>query len=165
MKVLGVDPGSRITGFGVIDWVGSKLTHIDNGCIIPHASALLPDRLEHIYHELMQVITRFQPEVLALEQIFVAKNARSALVLGHARGAIMLAGMHAKIPVVEYGATEVKKALVGFGAAKKEQMQRMTKALLGLPEIAMEDAADALAVAICHCQSSKLRHMLEGRRQ
>jgi crossover junction endodeoxyribonuclease RuvC len=150
MRILGIDPGTRITGYGLIEKVGNRLLHVDNGAIYTHADAPLSDRLKTNYVGLCRVITEHAPASMAVERIFVAKNALSALKLGHARGVAMLAGVNADLPVAEYTALEVKKAVVGYGKAAKPQVQQMVRVLLNLPEIAQEDASDALAVAICH---------------
>lgn len=150
MRIIGIDPGTRITGYGLVEKIGNRLVHIDNGAIYTRADAPLSDRLKTIYNELCRVIADYSPALMAVERIFVAKNALSALKLGHARGVAMLAGVNAELPVAEYTAVEVKKAVVGYGKAAKPQVQQMVKVLLNLPEIAQEDASDALAVAICH---------------
>lgn len=150
MRIIGIDPGTRITGYGVVEKIGNRLLHIDNGAIYTRSDAPLSERLKTIYSELCRVITDYSPASMAVERIFVAKNALSALKLGHARGVAMLAGVNAELPVAEYTAVEVKKAVVGYGKAAKPQVQQMVKVLLNLPEIAQEDASDALAVAICH---------------
>ena len=158
MRILGIDPGSRATGYGVIDKEGNRLIHVDNGVIPTGSDAPLSDRLGIIYRELSQVIDRYRPAAMAVEQIFLAKNALSALKLGHARGVALLAGVHHDLAVFEYTALQVKSAVVGYGRAGKGQIQEMVKILLKLPEIAQEDASDALAVAICHAHSASLNH-------
>lgn len=162
MKILGIDPGSRITGFGLIEQQGNRLRHLDNGALFTRSDAPLAERLGTIYSGLQQAIAAYQPEAVAIEQIFLAKNALSALKLGHARGAAMLAAVHAGLPVFEYTAMQVKSAVVGYGKAGKPQVQQMVKALLALPEIAQEDASDALAIAICHAHSSGLAGRLQA---
>ena len=166
MRILGIDPGSRITGYGVIETQGNRLLHIDNGIIATQATAALADRLKTIYDGVTRVIATLTPEVVAVEQVFLAKNPHAALVLGHARGAAVLAAVNAGLPVHEYSALQVKSAVVGYGRAGKPQVQQMVKALLNLPEIAQEDAADALGVAICHAHSRTLNQALNltGRR-
>jgi crossover junction endodeoxyribonuclease RuvC len=166
MRILGIDPGSRATGYGLIESRGNRLLHVDNGIVAPRAADELPLKLQTIYAGLQQIISEYQPQLLAIEQIFVAKNPRSALILGHARGAAILAGVNAGLPVREYTAMQVKSAVVGYGRAGKPQVQQMVKALLKLPEIAQEDAADALAVAICHANSRTLNQAIaaSGRR-
>ncbi len=164
MKVLGIDPGSHITGYGIISFTGSKLVHVDNGGIHLKSTDPLSKRLKQIHQGIAEVISTYKPNVVALEKIFVAKNARSAMTLGHARGVIMLAAVSADLELKEYAATEVKQALTGYGRASKEQIQQMTKMLLGLKEVAHQDASDALAVAICHCQSFKVKACMEKNR-
>jgi crossover junction endodeoxyribonuclease RuvC len=160
MRILGIDPGTRITGYGILDKSGNHLRHVDNGAIYTRTDAPLADRLQTIYDGLCRVIAEYHPEAMAVERIFVAKNALSALKLGHARGVAMLAGVHAGLPVAEYSAVEVKNAVVGYGKAAKPQVQQMVRMLMNLPEIAQEDASDALAVAICHAHSCDLNDLL-----
>jgi crossover junction endodeoxyribonuclease RuvC len=166
MRILGIDPGSKATGYGLIECQGNRLRHIENGIVAPRSSDALPAKLQTIYRGLEQIIAEFQPEAMAVEQIFVAKNPRSALVLGHARGAAILAGVNANLTIHEYTAMQVKNAVVGYGRAGKQQVQQMVKALLNLPEVAQEDAADALAVSICHANSRTLNQAVaqSGRR-
>jgi crossover junction endodeoxyribonuclease RuvC len=156
MIILGIDPGTRATGYGLIEQQGNRLLHIDNGAIMTRSDSPLADRLALIYTQLEELIQTYHPEAMAVEQVFVAKNPASALKLGHARGVALLAGVKAALPVAEYTALQVKSAVVGYGRASKLQVQQMTRTLLCLPEIAQEDAADALAVAICHAHSHKL---------
>lgn len=165
MRILGIDPGSRITGYGLIDKQGNRLLHVDNGAISTRSDDELADRLQIIYQDLQKVIAEYAPDAMVIERVFVAKNAQSALKLGHARGAAMLAGVNAGLPVAEYSALEVKSAVVGYGRADKKQVQQMVRMLLKLPEIAQEDASDALAVAICHAHSNTVSDLLAGRRR
>ena len=160
MRILGIDPGSRTTGYGLIETQGNRLRHIDNGIIATQATATLADRLKIIYDGVVRIIGEFAPEVVAVEQVFLAKNPHAALVLGHARGAAMLAAVNSGLSVHEYSALQVKSAVVGYGRAGKPQVQQMVRALLNLPEIAQEDAADALGVAICHAHSRTLNQAL-----
>ncbi|PLX85830.1 MAG: crossover junction endodeoxyribonuclease RuvC [Desulfuromonas sp.] len=161
MRILGIDPGSRVTGFGIVEQQGNRLIHVDNGAIFTRSGDALPARLKLIHDGLHQVIATHAPEAMAIEQVFVAKNAMSALKLGHARGAALLVGANNHLPISEYTALQVKNAVVGYGRAAKGQVQQMVRALLNLPEIAQEDASDALAVAICHAHSSGLSNRLE----
>lgn len=154
MRILGIDPGTRITGYGIIDQQGNRLRHVDNGAIYTQSSDELPKRLKKIHDGLCEIILQYRPDAVAIEQVFVAKNALSALKLGQARGAAIVAGVNADLPVSEYSALQVKSAVVGYGKAAKSQVQQMVKALMNLPEIAQEDASDALAVAICHAHSA-----------
>jgi crossover junction endodeoxyribonuclease RuvC len=160
MRILGIDPGTRITGYGLIEKQGTRLIHIDNGAIHTRADDELADRLKIIYDGLCRILSEHRPQAVAVERIFVAKNALSALKLGHARGVAMLAGVNAALPVTEYSAVEVKNAVVGYGKAAKSQVQQMVRVLLNLPEVAQEDASDALAVAICHAHSNELVNRL-----
>jgi crossover junction endodeoxyribonuclease RuvC len=153
MRVLGIDPGSRITGYGIIDKEGNRLIHVDNGAIFTDSQKDFPMRLQRIYRGLTEVIERFRPDVVAVENIFFANNVQSALKLGQARGAAIVAGVNAGLPVFEYTALQVKQAVVGHGRADKQQVQKMLKVLLNLPEVAQEDASDALATAVCHAHS------------
>lgn len=163
MKILGIDPGSKATGYGFIEQQGNRLIHLDNGAIFTRSQDALAVRLQKIYQELSRLIAHFSPDAVAVEQVFMAKNPASALKLGHARGVALLAGINAELPVAEYSALQVKSAVVGYGRAGKNQVQQMTRTLLNLPEIAQEDAADALAVAICHAHSHHLNNSLANK--
>ncbi|MDT8442214.1 MAG: crossover junction endodeoxyribonuclease RuvC [Desulfuromonadales bacterium] len=156
MRILGIDPGTGTTGYGLIDLDGNRLRHVDNGLIRTRSADPLANRLQVIYRGLEQIIAQYSPDGMSVEQVFLAKNPRAALTLGHARGAALLAGINAGLDVFEYSALQVKSAVVGYGHAGKLQVQQMVKALLNLPEIAQEDASDALAVAICHAHSRTL---------
>lgn len=160
MRILGIDPGSRTTGYGLVESQGNRLRHIDNGIIATRSTAPLAERLKTIYDGISRIIAEYGPDVIAIEQVFLAQNPQAALVLGHARGTAMVAAVNAGLPVHEYSALQVKSAVVGYGRAGKPQVQQMVKALLNLPEIAQEDAADALGVAICHAHSRTLNQAL-----
>ena len=152
--ILGVDPGSRITGFGIINAVGSKMEYVTSGCIrLPDAE--LPLRLKQIFDDLSEIIEKFCPQEMAIEQVFMARNAGSALKLGQARGAAIVAGVHHELPVSEYSARKIKQSVVGTGAADKSQVQHMVSVLLKLPTMPQEDAADALATALCHAHTQQ----------
>ncbi len=160
-RIIGIDPGSRRTGYGVIDVVGSKITYVTSGIIrLPEES--LARRLGIIFDGVTQIIGEYQPQHMGIEEVFVAHNPGSALKLGQARGAAIVAGVNAKLPVGEYSARSVKKAVVGTGAADKTQVQMMIVQLLKLSESPAEDAADALAVAICHAHSMRTNEALAG---
>jgi len=160
-RVLGIDPGSRITGYGLIDVDGQHTRHVDNGCIRTEVTEM-PQRLQRIFAGLSQILQEYQPDQVAIEQVFMHRNADSALKLGHARGAAIVACMQSELEVHEYTPTQIKKAIVGRGAADKVQIQHMVRVLLGLPEIPQEDAADALAVALCHAHTQQSLVHLKG---
>ena len=155
IRILGIDPGSNNTGYGIIDVEGNHSVHIENGTIhidLPE----LPEKLNTIFSELTKVIELHQPDEVAIEKVFMHKNADSALKLGQARGAAITACSVMQQKVFEYTANQIKQATVGKGHAAKEQVQHMVKILLCLKEVPQADAADALAVAICHA------HFREG---
>jgi crossover junction endodeoxyribonuclease RuvC len=155
-RILGIDPGSNITGFGVVDSEASRLTHVASGCVrLPTCD--LPERLRILFEEIGQLIGRFQPSMMAVEDIFVQKNASSALKLGHARGTILCAGASAGLTIAEYSTAQVKQAVTGTGRAEKIQVQHMVKVLLGIRGKLQADAADALAVALCHAHLNQTR--------
>jgi len=158
MRVIGIDPGSRVCGWGIVEEIAgpAKLRHVDCGAVITNPKQPLGQRLAAIYDQLAGILRKYQPGEAAIESLFHQKNARSALVLGHARGVAMLACVHAGLPVFEYAPAQTKLALVGSGRAEKHQVAVMVRNLLGLPEVAMEDASDALAAAICHLNSRRL---------
>ena len=151
--ILGIDPGSRITGYGLVLFERGQPRHIDNGTIQADADNF-PARIGQIHAGLAEVIAEYRPDQVAIEEVFVNKNVSSALKLGQARGAAIVAATSVNLPVAEYTATNIKQAVVGSGRADKSQVQSMVKMLLGLPEIPLSDAADALAVAICHANSA-----------
>ncbi|MDF3013102.1 MAG: ruvC [Cellvibrio sp.] len=151
--ILGIDPGSRKTGFGIINVIGSKHEYITSGVIRMKDTDELPARLKVIFDSLTQIIEQYCPQEMAIEQVFMAKNASSALKLGQARGAAIVAATAQNVPVSEYEARKVKQSVVGNGAADKLQVQHMIKTLLRLPAAPQEDAADALAVALCHANT------------
>ena len=159
--VLGIDPGSRVTGYGVIDVQGNRLSYVDCGCIRSEGGAL-PARLKKIFDGVLKLVETHQPSQVAIEEVFVGRNAASALKLGQARGAAMAACLQFKLEVSEYSARQVKQAVVGTGAAQKVQVQHMVKALLGISDTLAEDAADALAVAICHTNTQRCLIGLAG---
>ncbi len=148
-RILGIDPGSRITGFGVIEVVQGQVVYVTSGCIRVQGKAL-PERLKSIFDSVSEVVADYCPDQMAIEQVFVKNNIDSALKLGQARGAAICAGMTRDLDVFEYTPTQIKKAVVGKGHADKAQMQFMVRAVLKLPGLPQEDAADALACALCH---------------
>jgi crossover junction endodeoxyribonuclease RuvC len=151
VKIFGIDPGSERTGFGCIESSGSRHRLIICGALAAPARATFPERLTLIHTGLAALLARHRPDCVAVENIFYARNVRSALKLGHARGVALLAAAEAGLPVIEYAPAEIKRAVVGYGRAEKSQIQRMVQLLLGLDALpSPHDAADALAVAICH---------------
>lgn len=152
--ILGIDPGSRVTGYGVIHQLGRQLTYLGSGCIRTNVTDL-PARLKLIYAGVSEIITQFSPDFFAIEQVFMAKNADSALKLGQARGAAIVAAVNLELPVFEYAARQVKQTVTGTGGAEKNQVQHMVRTLLKLPANPQADAADALAIAITHCHLSQ----------
>ena len=161
MRVIGVDPGIAITGWGIVEGDGGDLKMVAVGVITTAAGTLLPERLQIIYRELTEIVNRWQPELAAIEELFFGKNAKTALAVGHGRGAAMLALANANLSITEYKPLEVKQAVTGYGGADKKQVQQMVKLLLSLDDVPRpDDAADALAIAICHLHSARLR-MLE----
>ena len=161
--ILGIDPGSRVTGFGLIISHGNKLEYVNSGCIKTQTK-LLPERLKIIFDQLCGVIESHQPEQAAIEEVFMGNNASSALKLGQARGAAMVACLSFDLSLSEYSARKVKQAVVGAGAADKAQVNHMVKALLKIKDNLAEDAADALAVAICHANTQATLVKLAGAR-
>jgi crossover junction endodeoxyribonuclease RuvC len=152
--ILGIDPGLRVTGFGVIHVAGNKLAYVTCGCI-KSSEGSLPDRLGVILRDLGEVILRYRPTEVAVEKVFVNVNPQSTLLLGQARGAAISAAVLAELPVAEYTALQVKQAVVGHGKAAKEQVQDMVRRLLSLPGTPAPDAADALACAIAHAHGAQ----------
>lgn len=160
--ILGIDPGSRVTGYGLIKKEGSKLLFVDCGCIYTNDKESMPFRLHQIYAGVTSIIREFRPEQAGVEQVFMANNADSALKLGQARGAAIVACVNESVEVHEYSARQAKQAVVGTGAAEKSQVQHMIKRLLSLPEEPSSDAADALGIAICHANSHSSISKLAG---
>ncbi len=157
-RVLGIDPGSRVTGFGIINVLrNGKIQYVTSGCVRSVAKDLAA-RLKTVYDGVGEVIITYQPTVVAIEKVFMARNADSALKLGQARGAAICAGINQQLAVNEYTALQIKRAVVGRGSAGKEQVQHMVKALLSLSALPRVDAADALACAICHAHYASGLH-------
>jgi len=157
MKILGIDPGTQVAGYGLIEKTGSKTRVIEYGAIKAGRHLDFPQRLRVIYCKIMDVISEHKPDQMAIEEVFYGKNIKAAIKIGEGRGIVFLCAASAGIPITEYAATIIKKAVVGNGNAHKEQVQEMVKIILGLPEIpSPQDASDALAIAICH--SHNLTH-------
>lgn len=168
---MGIDPGSRITGYGIIDIDGPRHGYIASGCIQTASDRPLPERLKTIFEAVTTVVQTYQPQEVAVEQVFMHRNPDSALKLGQARGAALCAVVMAGLPVSEYAPRAIKQAVVGSGAADKLQVQHMIKLLLKLAEAPAADAADALAIAICHGHTRQTQQrlgaavLLAGRRR
>ena len=166
IRILGIDPGLRITGFGVIEKTGSTLSYVASGCIRTEARTSLPSRLGTIHAGVRELVLQYQPEQSVVEIVFVNVNPQSTLLLGQARGAAITALVAGGLEVAEYTALQVKQAVVGTGAANKEQVQMMVMHMLKLTSKPQIDASDALAIAICHAhtRSSLLPHGLGAAR-
>jgi len=164
--ILGIDPGSRITGYGVIKKEGRKLSYLGSGCIKAFSPNKEDDefstRLQTIFAGISEIILQFTPELFAVEQVFMGVNPGGALKLGQARGAAIVAATNKGLPVAEYSARQIKQAVVGTGAADKSQVQHMVKTILKLPAMPQADAADALAVALCHAHSYESLDKMAG---
>ncbi|KID58627.1 Holliday junction resolvase [Pseudoalteromonas luteoviolacea CPMOR-1] len=159
--ILGIDPGSRFTGYGVIEHHGAKFKYLGSGCI-KVGEHDFPTRLKMIFQGISQLIEQFSPDSFAIEQVFMAHNPDSALKLGQARGAAIVAATMQDVVVHEYSARQIKQAVVGTGGANKSQVQEMVKRILKLPGTPQADAADALAIAICHAHSEQNLIRLAG---
>ncbi len=161
MRVLGIDPGTTVTGWGVVESLGSGFCHIAHGTIRTASTEPLPQRLGTIFNGVREVIRLYQPAAASVEEIFVSINVQSALKLGHARGCAIAAISSHDIPVFEYTALQIKKAVVGFGRAEKHQVQAMIKLLLAMKKSPPQDAADALAGALCHLHQTPANQLLQ----
>jgi crossover junction endodeoxyribonuclease RuvC len=162
MRILGIDPGLRVTGFGVIEQASGKLRYLTSGCV-RSGPGELAERLKAILDGLAEVIAAQRPQQVAIEKVFVNVNPQSTLLLGQARGSAICAAVIAGLPVAEYTALQVKQAVVGKGHAGKEQVQHMVRRLLALPGDPSPDAADALACAICHAHGGRLGALSTGK--
>ena len=155
MRTLGIDPGSRVTGYGVVEQAGGRIVRVDHGEIRIRNGEPFTRCLSRIFDVLMEVILRTRPDAIALEDIFYGKNVKSLIKQGHVRGVALLAASRSGVPAYEYTPLEVKKAVVGYGQAEKHQVQMMIRAILQLEETLPPDASDALAVAVCHTNTKK----------
>ena len=163
MLVLGIDPGTATTGYGLVREDDAGLALVDYGVIITPSGQPLAERLQAIYRGLAEVISKYQPEVGAVEELFFSRNVRTALSVGHARGVTLLALADAGLPVFEYKPLEVKQSVAGYGGADKQQVQEMVRMLLNLEDVPEpDDAADAVAVAVCHVHSARMTALMAG---
>jgi len=157
MIIMGIDPGFAIAGYGIVKYEGNKFTSLDYGAITTESSMELPKRLLVLYNGLKEIIEKYRPEAIAVEELFFNKNIKTALAVGHGRGVAVLAAAQSGSDVFEYTPIQVKQSIVGYGRAEKTQVQQMVKAILNLPAIPKpDDVADALAVAVCHAHSYKM---------
>ncbi|MDD5338764.1 MAG: crossover junction endodeoxyribonuclease RuvC [Dehalococcoidales bacterium] len=168
MKILGIDPGTVVMGWGVVEGEGTELALVDFGAIRVKEKSPMGERLNQLYTEILKIIQQYRPDCVAVEQPFVAKNARTALAIGRAQAIALLAAANQAIPSFEYTPAQIKQRVANYGAGSKEQIQEMVRLHLGLTEIPQpNDAADALATAICHAQELHLNNLLtsQGERQ
>ena len=168
MRVLGIDPGTVTMGYGVVESRDDEIALIDCGALVSPERSPIGERLNYLYNELLEIIQHHQPEAVVVEQPFMAKNARSALAIGRAQAVALLAATGKGIPTFEYTPAQIKQMVANYGASSKEQIQEMVRLQLGLAEVPQpDDAADALAVAICHLREIHLSNLLakQGERQ
>lgn len=159
---MGIDPGIAILGYGLVEYKGNSFKVIDYGAVTTEAGTPMSHRLMIIHKELTELLEKYKPEAFAVEELFFNKNIKTALTVGHARGVAVVAAANMNIPIYEYTPLQVKQAIAGYGRAEKKQMQQMVKVLLNLKEVPKpDDVADALAVAICHGNSSNFAHLFK----
>lgn len=164
MRIIGIDPGIATTGYGIIDSDGNKSSMLTFGCVKTSPELLAPERLEKVYNELTEILLSYKPDVMAVEKLFFARNSNSAMQVGEARGVALLTGRLAGLDVFEYTPLQVKQSVVGYGRADKAQVQQMVKILLALTKIPRpDDAADALAIALCHAHAGSTMTALHRR--
>ena len=164
MRILGIDPGYAIMGYGVIDMKGNRFSVCNYGAVTTLAGMEMPDRLKCLYSGLMEVIEEHRPDVVSIEELFFNKNTKTAIMVAQARGVIILACANSGVEIYEYTPLQIKQALVGYGRAEKTQVQQMVKTLLNLEEIPKpDDVADALAAAVCHGHSANYHVRLAGK--
>lgn len=162
MIILGIDPGLAILGYGIINYEGNRFQVLDYGAITTPSTMATPDRLKTIYSELDRIIMEYNPEVVAIEELFFNTNVKTALLVGHARGVAVLSAANHNKEIFEYTPLQVKQGVVGYGRADKSQIQQMVKTLLNLPKVPKpDDVADALAVAICHAHTGNFTEMFK----
>jgi crossover junction endodeoxyribonuclease RuvC len=166
MKILGIDPGTVVMGYGVIESDGDALTLVDFGVINVPERAEIGERLNHLFNDLIKIINRHRPDAVAVEQPFISKNVKSAMAIGRAQAVALLAAANCRVPAYEYTPARVKQMVAGYGAGSKEQVQEMVRLQLGLAQAPHPtDASDALAVAICHVQETHLAGLIAGQRE
>lgn len=156
MRILGIDPGFAITGYSIIDYIGNKFKLITSGAITTEANLAFPTRLTIIYDQLGEIINKYNPEVISVEELFFNQNIKTAINVAQARGIVLVVGCKNSIPTYEYTPLQIKQAVVGYGRAEKKQVQQMVKAILNVKEVPkLDDITDSMAAAICHAHSSK----------
>lgn len=161
MRILGIDPGFAITGYSIIDYIGNKFTLIDSGAILTEAHTSFPLRLEKIYNELQEIIEKYKPDAMSIEELFFNNNAKTAINVAQARGVILAVAKINNLPIYEYTPLQIKQAVVGYGRANKTQIQHMVKMILNednLPKL--DDTTDSMAIAICHAHSYRFSQKL-----
>ena len=162
MIIFGIDPGIAIVGYGVIEYKGNKFKVIDYGAITTEKTYTFPERLKMVYDELCMLLDKYNPDSVAIEELFFNKNAKTAIDIGQARGVQLLAAINRGLEIYEYTPLQVKQGVVGYGRAEKKQVQEMVKIILGLDKVPKpDDVADALAVAICHAHSSNFKSIFK----
>ena len=163
MKILGIDPGFAIMGYGIVEKQGNHFKACGYGSLTTNSDWDMPDRLKHLYCRLMEIIEEFQPDVASIEELFFNKNTKTALLVGQSRGVAILACANSGLEIYEYTPLQIKQGLVGYGRAEKNQIQYMVKTILNLSEVPKpDDTADALAAAICHGQSVNYQKRMKG---
>ena len=162
MRILGIDPGYAILGYGIVDMKGNRFTTVDYGAVTTDAKMDMPSRLKILYHSLMEIIARYEPDVASVEELFFNTNAKTAILVGQARGVAVLACANSGLEIAEYTPLQIKQALVGYGRAEKKQIQLMVRTILNLRQAPKpDDTADALAAAICHGHYAGSRRRLK----
>lgn len=162
MRILGIDPGYAILGYGIVEMKGNHFKAVDYGAVTTDAKMEMPDRLKILYHSLMELILEYEPDVASIEELFFNTNAKTAILVGQARGVAVLACANSGLEIAEYTPLQIKQALVGYGRAEKQQVQLMVKTLLNLKKVPKpDDTADALAAAVCHGHSAGSRSRLK----
>lgn len=161
MRIIGIDPGFAITGYGVIDYIGNKFKLIDCGAITTKAGESFPLRLAKIHTDLTELIKKYKPEAISVEELFFNQNTKTAIQVAHARGVIVTVGCLEDIPTYEYTPLQVKQAVAGYGRADKSQVQKMVKTILNIEQVPkLDDITDAMAIAICHAHSARFAERL-----
>lgn len=163
MLVLGVDPGSTNTGYGLVEKKNNNITHIHSGCISSPGKLPFYDRIYNIFQASVEIMNRFRPHEMAIEDVFYAKNIKSSLKLGHARGAVLIAAVQCSVRIFEYTPLEIKKSVVGYGRASKEQVRFMVQTILKIKNVPNFDTSDALATAICHINWSGFQEIIHNK--